>query len=449
MDNAHNLTKCFLDIITLFIIVLFFSVQSCTPKITPVFQTDNLQLIAEDFIQNDTILQKHFIGFLLIEMHKQEPLISIRADKYFTPASNMKLYTFYLASKILEHGIPAFEYALRGDSLIIRGTADPSFLFLDTDPKLLSFLRQTNKKIFFSGTNFSTPRFGAGWAWDDYPYPYQKELSPLPIYGNAYRLQILPNDAFKTYPKFFEQFVQTDSSTQNFITRAEHSNLLRINPHHAPLQKRSEYTIPFKYSPQLLTQLLADTLHKSVTLLDQLPDNIIFRTVFNQNLDSLYRLLLMESDNFVAEQLVLASSHTLFGELNTAKVIRWALDSLLDDMPQNIRWVDGSGLSRYNLVSPKSNIYILQRLLDSISLTKLLHILPNTLNQGTLPKAFGRLPIYAKTGTLSNNFNLSGYLQGASGKYYIFSFMNNHYLSSKEQVAQHMAIFFEKIYMLL
>jgi D-alanyl-D-alanine carboxypeptidase/D-alanyl-D-alanine-endopeptidase (penicillin-binding protein 4) len=53
--------------------------------------------------------------------------------------------------------------------------------------------------------------------------------------------------------------------------------------------------------------------------------------------------------------------------------------------------------------------------------------------------------IYAKTGSLGNNYCLSGYLQTKSGKTLIFSFMNNHFRQPSSEVKRRMQLVFERI----
>ena len=59
-------------------------------------------------------------------------------------------------------------------------------------------------------------------------------------------------------------------------------------------------------------------------------------------------------------------------------------------------------------------------------------MLPNGGKSGTLRNMFksSSTPfVFAKSGSLSNNYNLSGYLIGKSGKKFVFSFMNNSFLN--------------------
>jgi D-alanyl-D-alanine carboxypeptidase/D-alanyl-D-alanine-endopeptidase (penicillin-binding protein 4) len=94
--------------------------------------------------------------------------------------------------------------------------------------------------------------------------------------------------------------------------------------------------------------------------------------------------------------------------------------------------LDGSGLSRYNLISPQDFVFVLEKMKNEFDWKRITTILP-TGNDGTLSGYYKNYAgkIYAKTGTLSNNVSLSGYIITNKGKQLIFSVqVNNHQTSA-------------------
>jgi len=148
------------------------------------------------------------------------------------------------------------------------------------------------------------------------------------------------------------------------------------------------------------------------------------------------------SDNFLAEQILLMSAAAVSDSLDSKKAIDHILERFLPGIPQKPRWVDGSGLSRYNLFTPESIVYVLNRLYHEQPKERLFRIFAAGGQSGTLKgfyKGKNGIPyLYAKSGTLSNNHNLSGYLITSSGNVLIFSYMNNHYMHHTGEVKKRM-----------
>jgi len=141
-----------------------------------------------------------------------------------------------------------------------------------------------------------------------------------------------------------------------------------------------------------------------------------------------------------AEQLLFLIGSKLDTKLNTRKIIREILgDAVFAGIPDRPRWVDGSGLSRYNLMTPRSMIWVLEQLDSHLTDAEIKDWFPSGEYLGTLPKELEHLNLQAKTGTLSNNFCLSGYLDTVSGKRLHFSWMNNHFMVSKSKLSGEMA----------
>ncbi len=71
------------------------------------------------------------------------------------------------------------------------------------------------------------------------------------------------------------------------------------------------------------------------------------------------------------------------GVMNDEKIIDTLLKTDLKDLPQKPRWVDGSGLSRYNLFTPKDFVFILNKMKNEFGIERIKIIFP-TGGRGTL-----------------------------------------------------------------
>ncbi len=141
------------------------------------------------------------------------------------------------------------------------------------------------------------------------------------------------------------------------------------------------------------------------------------------------------SDNFFADQILLMASNSHLGYMNDNRIIDTILKKELADIPQKPRWVDGSGLSRYNLFTPQSFVYILNKMKNEFGFERIKNILP-TGGTGTLRNFYlsETGTFFAKTGTLSNNVALSGYLFTKNKRLLIFSILANNYQTAATPV---------------
>jgi D-alanyl-D-alanine carboxypeptidase/D-alanyl-D-alanine-endopeptidase (penicillin-binding protein 4) len=402
-------------------------------------------------ISQSEIFAKNFTGFALYDVELNKMVYEENSSKYFTPASNTKLLTFYAGIRLLGDSIPALKYTICNDSLIFRGTGDPTFLHPSFNfSKVYDFLNNRPEKLFYTSQKYSGEALGPGWSWDWYKYSYFTEKAPFPIYGNLVRFNINNKDSLPTCkPAYFSRFIQKKGEALNKTTpvfREVGDNVFLYNGD--AQQGRSKLDFPFKYSPDLLIELLSDTLNRSVGLLGEKKCSFD-KTIYSVPSDSVYKKMLQESDNFLAEQLLLLYTSEVLDSLNSDMAIKFIKDSLYKDMPDKLIWVDGSGISRYNLVTPRSLVHVLNKIYKEVPQERLFHLLPSGGVNGTLKdfyKGTKEPYIYAKSGTLTNNISLSGYLITKSGKPLIFSFMHNNFVNSSNPIKKEMEKVLREIY---
>jgi D-alanyl-D-alanine carboxypeptidase/D-alanyl-D-alanine-endopeptidase (penicillin-binding protein 4) len=199
-------------------------------------------------------------------------------------------------------------------------------------------------------------------------------------------------------------------------------------------------TVPFKVSDQVLSVLLKEKI-PGFSGSFPLKKPVNTKTWYSIPTDTLYRHMLLPSDNFIAEQILLNIAASNGMEMNTSVVIDHVIKKYLSDLPDQVQWVDGSGLSRQNLFTPRSMVRLCEKIYDEVGDEKrLFDLLPQGGKTGTLKNLYkSEKPfVFAKTGSLSNNHNLSGFLVTGKGQRVIFSFMNNNYTRPTAEVRSEM-----------
>ena len=411
-------------ILLIFLFFTAFILQSCAVKKELNPQTKVLET------------QPYFTGLLVVNTHTKDTLINHNSRKYFTPASTVKLFTLYTSLKALPDSIATISYYDNKTTRYFKALADPSFLVDSLPNSTFSFLKNTKRELVFIPTDFSDFIYGDGWQWDDFQYYYMPEKSLFPLYSNLVNLS-----DNQLVPKHFQQFLHKESKQEfyrDFLQNIFYSDSI------PRIKKRF---IPFKTSLDLSLQLLSDTLQKPIYKANEIENNN-FIPYISTPVKPLYDRLMQQSDNFIAEHLLLILAKNKTDSYQVKNSIQYALDSLLQDIPDKPRWVDGSGLSRYNLFTPRSMVYLLHKLYDDFGEEKVFNLLPKNGKEGILQNYnySDTTFIYAKTGTLSNNHNLCGFIKTEKGTLLTFSFMNNHYLQQNKVIRKKMGQVLQELY---
>jgi serine-type D-Ala-D-Ala carboxypeptidase/endopeptidase (penicillin-binding protein 4) len=445
----------------LMLCISWFTLLSCSPveKITDPETKPDYDFINEidQFFNQSEIFKQSITGFALYDPAKDSLIYNRDANRFFTPASNTKILTLYASLKSLPDTLPSIRYTLVNDTLYFRGTGDPAFLNPNfEDNGVIEFLKNRPEALVYCDSHFEDEHFGSGWSWDWYPAAYAPEKTPFPIYGNMMRLQaqqvalVMLNEEEPVKPRFFEKYIRNlgwDEGQVELVKRDYKSNDIFYVPKSDTV--RQERNIPFKYERDLFLEMLSDTLGREVKSTSY--NDIQFtETLYSTPADTLYRRMMLVSDNFVAEQLMLMISDQEFGIMNTERAINYSVSNYFSGLPETPRWSDGSGLTRYNLVTPNSLVILLEKLMSEFGEEKTLSFFPAGGVSGTI-SSFYRAPegeppyIYAKTGTLRNNTALSGYIYTDSGRRLNFSIINNNYVIGNNALRSEMGRLLELI----
>ncbi|WP_223558716.1 D-alanyl-D-alanine carboxypeptidase/D-alanyl-D-alanine-endopeptidase [Chryseobacterium lathyri] len=149
------------------------------------------------------------------------------------------------------------------------------------------------------------------------------------------------------------------------------------------------------------------------------------------------------SDNSLAEALLKTVGFQKMGDQTSESgriVVTNHLKEESFDM-MGLNYMDGSGLSRNNNVTPISQVKFLTSLMDEKYYKVYFTSLPVGGQSGTLKRMFigtGNGQVFAKTGTLNKVKTLAGYLKTNSGKTLVFSLMVNNYSGSVDMVKKRM-----------
>jgi len=439
-----------------------------------------------------------FWGVHIVNLRTGTVLYSKNADRNFVPASNVKLLT---SAAALEQLGPDYRYrttvyadgpiedgTLKGN-LIVRGAGDPTIGGYEQREDPTQIFRQWADSLRARGITHiagnvvgddrridETP-LGKGWSWSDISYAYAAEIGGLVFNENTINLRVrgreIGQPARVTWGPFETDYVQVVNRSRTIPYRKEedeeYQRLMGTNTIHVRTRvhpnewEKEAITIsdPTRYFAHMLRTVLlregisvnshpADLDDTALSPRYDAPNVRRVASYTSTPLASIARTLNHESRNLYAEQLL----RTLAVEVPPkteedldpgssplgVKAVRETLVRAGVDTSR-VQLVDGSGLSRQNLLQPRAIVQLLQHMWlhdDPAVSSAFYDSLPKGGEEGTLEYRFqGRDParanVRAKTGTLSNTSSLSGYVTSERGTPIAFSVFCNHHLADGDQ----------------
>ena len=404
----------------------------------------------------DSALATAHVGISIYEPATNKYWFNYQADHYFTPASNTKIATCYVAMKYLGDSLDGVLKIENDTAILLLPTGDPTLLHPDfKNQPVISFLQSTGKKIYATDQQWKEESLGAGWSWDDYNDSYMVERSPLPVYGNIIKWTqendgIDPSVVYSIPEVNWTVDFDTAQSNNFFVKRSVAENHYKITE---GKEKLKEQEVPFVTNGiNAALELLPDTIHKTIGLATPgtyqkfSGKTIHITAIHSQPIDSVLRPMMHRSDNFFAEQLLLMVCSKFNIPMSDERIVDTLLKTDFRGLPQKPHWADGSGLSRFNLFSPYDLIFILNKMKNDFGIDRIKNILP-TGTEGTLTNYYvaGQGFIFAKTGSLSGVVALSGFLYTKKNKLLIFSVLVNNHTSSGTKVRRAVERFIEDL----
>jgi len=474
------------SIIILFIISSFVysqTIQKTTADTLPRARYSDIKEFSKvlDDIFNDPSFSNAHWGVVIQSLSTGEYFYRRNENKNFMPASNLKLFTTALA--LLQLG-PDYTYKttlylngkikneeIKGD-LILRGVGDPTITGRFYNGDALAVFNQWADSLINMGIEtitgniiadddaFEEESLGNGWSWDDETYYYSALTSAVCFNDNCVDLKIIPADkigkkaAIEIFPK--TKFVtilnnivtvSDDSVTEIDFYRERNTNIIQcfgtIRKSETEVKESITINNPTKFTAQVLKEVFEN---KGIKIRGQALDNdelgisrdyqkmVPLFTQVSPPLKEIVKVVNKISHNLYAEQLLktIGYEKLKYGSVeNGLKASQNILKQMGID-PENLQIVDGSGLSRLNLITPAQLNSLLRFMYRSKYFNEFYESLPIAGIDGTIANRMKNTRamnnVRAKTGYINAVRSLSGYVTTTDGELLTFVMIANNFL---------------------
>ncbi len=391
-------------------------------------------------------INKGAVSVSVKDIKTGKTLYELNSDKPVPPASTLKVVT--LASALNELG-KDYEFSTElyknsNNELILKLGADP-FLNAKDLKTLLRAAREQNiiepEAFYIDDTIIDKTEWGEGWQWDDDLNPLMPKFSAYNIDNNLLKITVEPTfkgapaeiklDVF--YPTTFVNLVTTGGTNNVKISRNNNiaPDVLNIE---GTVSKREQIEIPINHLKRYFVLRLEDAI-KSEKI--EYYGNFTNKKLSAQNISSISKItnpiekavnaIMLDSNNMAAETVFkIAGGHYAKTSGSAEAAIKMLMDycGKLGVNTQNIRIVDGSGVSKNNLVTTDfMTSFLISQYQNDAEYKEIFA----SAGEGTLKNRmlyFGD-NLKAKTGTLSDVSAIAGYLKTAKGNLVAFDIIIN------------------------
>lgn len=430
---------------------------------TPIVCPAELESQIEQIISQPEFARSRW-GVLVSALNSAEVLYRHDAEKYFIPASNVKLLT---TAAVLHRLGPDFRIRTaiygNGTQFSIVGRGDPSL----TDTQLQQLTQQLQQQgirqisqLIGDDSYFQDSPINPTWEWEDVQAGYGAPINSLILNQNAIGFSlsaqalgeplrlVWDNPQEGKQWQIENQSVSVATTETEFIQVGRDLNdpILRVS---GQLQVGSDpestsvaVTNPGNRFLQRFHEILQDAgiavQETAIISRETLPNSRLFAFVDSPPLSELLVEANQWSNNFYTEALLRIVG---VGQPDSLAVVQEILTQL-GVASESYQLADASGLSRRNLVSPEAIVQTLQAMARSQYASIYRNSLAVAGERGTLRNRFRTSPaagnLWGKTGSLNGVMALSGYLEMPDAEPLVFSIMVNHSTQPDATVRQAM-----------
>jgi D-alanyl-D-alanine carboxypeptidase/D-alanyl-D-alanine-endopeptidase (penicillin-binding protein 4) len=414
-------------------------------------------------------------GVLVKSLQNDETLYTLNAHKLMMPASTQKILTLAVAADQLgweytyrtsvltigsvENGV------LKGDVVVV-GSGDPTLddwdgfataRFAEWAATLKRLgIQKVDGRIIGDDNAFDDDGLGAGWAWDDLAASFATGVGALQFNQNTAQLVVTPSSSgeaarVQVTPEAARLTVLNHTTTGSgaplVVRPIPRSSTIELNGAIAPTSERVLRNVSVPNPTIYFGNAVRDGLIRNgvdvagpavdIDDLDAPPDraNAVMNTeLVSKGLAAIATTMMKMSQNLYAETLLKTVGNHASG-LGSTAAGRAVVDSTLASWgvaAGEALEVDGSGLSRYNLVTPGAIATVLRHVYQDDRLRDpFIGTLPRAGIDGTLGDRMKGTAaadnVRAKTGSFSNARSVAGYLRTADGEPLEFVVIANNY----------------------
>jgi D-alanyl-D-alanine carboxypeptidase/D-alanyl-D-alanine-endopeptidase (penicillin-binding protein 4) len=437
---------------------------------------------------NTPALERATFGIAVRSLDRDEPLYQMNARKLLLPSSAMKIVTlagaadqlgwdYTFTTRLVASG-PIRGGTLAGD-LVVIGAGDPSIDDWDgaatelfhqwADLLKAAGIARVGGRLVGDDNAFTDEPLGAGWAWDDLAASYATAVGALQYNENTAQLVITAGAAAGEPGRVEVMPAGAPVTVRNAVITTPRSVpvalFIRPSPRGPSVDVRG--TVPLNsvrhirnVSVENPTLYFTNAMRRAIAAngievkgptvdIDDLPvppsleGSAPLLVHQSAPLTSLAATMMKMSQNLYAETLLRAiGAHDAgIGSFESGRAALQRTLAAWGIAPADVLLADGSGLSRYNLITAEALASILAHVAaDERLRDRFLAALPLAGRDGTLSERMRHTPaegnLRAKTGSMSGARSLAGYVTDADGERLAFAIIANNYDASSETISR-------------